>query len=318
MRRALIVAWSPAAVLSACLVASALAGGAGYRAIRPMADAQLVLASDCVAHHVQSVLASRLRALESMAAIDARLPDGPERVQQRRAMIDSLSRLHPELAWIGFADRPGRVTVAQPDLLAQADVSGRDWWSAALRGPYLGGVHEAPPLAPAPTADTRPGAAPVEPSRLLEVAVPLRGADGEPYGVLAAHVDARRVISARDEMSEVAAPLADVDVLVLQRDGTTLSGRRVRLDPAGTANAAGVRDGALDDRPRTFSVHPVDGDVVVARLGWRVAVGRDPAVQEAPARRFLGWSIAAGAVVGAFGAIAVALAAGAGPHKSVA
>jgi hypothetical protein len=317
MRRALIAAWSPAAVLVAALVASTLAGFVGHRALDRMADAQLQVAGDYVAHHLQSVLASRLRALESVAAIDAQADPGAERERERPAMIDSLVRLHPEFVWVGFVDVPGSVSVAHRGLLEGADVSGRDWWSAALKGPHLGGAHDAewPPSALA--RDAWPGATRSDPPRVLDIAVPLRGADGEPYGVLAAHVDAGWVVSVRDELAVVAEPLGDVDVTVLQRDGSTLSGRRVRLGPQVGTGPGGIRDGAIDDRPRTFGVRAIDGDVVVSRLGWLVAVGRDPALHEAPARRFLGWSIAGGAVVGAIGAIAVGLAAGAAARKPV-
>jgi diguanylate cyclase len=318
MRRALIVAWSPAAVLVAALVASTLAGIVGHRALTRMADAQLEVAGAYVAHHFQSMLVSRLRALESVAAIDAQSDLGAERERQRHAMIDSLVRLHPEFVWVGFAEVPGTVTAAYRDLLEGADVSGRDWWSAALKGPYLGGVHEVALPASALARDARPGATRADPPRLLDVAVPLRRADGEPYGVLAAHLDAGWVVAVRDEMAVVAEPLADVDVAVLQRDGSTLSGRRVRLGPQIGAGPGGIRDGAIDDRPRTFGVRPIDGDVVVSRLGWQVAVGRDPALHEAPARRFLGWSIAGGAVVGAIGAIAVGLAAAARARRPIA
>ncbi len=269
------------------------------------------MAGHYVAHHFNAAFVSRLRALESVAAIDAQAAAEADRERQRRAMIDSLVRLHPELVWVGFAEVPGRVAVAHRDLLAQADVSGRDWWASALKGPYLGGAHEATLLGPALARDAVAGAPRAEPVRLLDVAVPLRAADGEPYGVLAAHVDARWVVEVRDEMAAVAQPLADVDVLVLQRDGTTLSGRRVTLEPPGQDAPGGTLRGALDDGARTFSVIPVDGDVVVSRLGWRVAVARDPALHEAPARRFLGWAVAGGAVVGALGALAVALSGGA-------
>jgi len=305
MRRTLIVAWSPAAVLAGCLVASLLTGAIGYRSLQRMADDQLAVAGDFVAHHVESVLASRLRAVESVAAIDAQ-SDDTGRDRERRAMIASLVRLHPEFAWVGFAERPGRVAVALRGMLEGEDVSRRDWWAAGLRGPYLGDAHEARMLASllSPAADAgRRG-----PLRLLDVAVPLRRGDGEPHGVLAAHVDAGWVDTVRQELADVARPLGDLDVVVVQRDGATLSGAVLRLDASAAADGTVARPGALDGRPRRFSVHPVDGDVVVARLGWQVAVGRAVELHDAAARRFLAASIAGGAIVGVLGAVAVAVA----------
>lgn len=77
IRRSLIAAWSPAAVLLACLVASAVAGVAGYRALRGMADAQLEAAGDYVAHHVQSPLVSRLRRSRARPRWARPCPTGP-------------------------------------------------------------------------------------------------------------------------------------------------------------------------------------------------------------------------------------------------
>ncbi len=320
MRRALIVAWSPAVVLAACLLASALAGVVGYRALVRIADEQLALTGRYVAHHFESVFASRLSALAGVAAMDAQTGDRAERTRQRRAMIGSLVRLHPEFSWVGFAERPGRVDVAYRDLLAGVDVSDRDWWRAALNGPYLGGTGPAVLRAPQRAGGAVPAAAARSdgsdgPATLLELAVPMRGPAGEPYGVLAAHVDARWVIAVRDEMTQVAGSPSDVDVLVLQREGIPVSGRRLELDPSAAAGDA-IRAGTLDGLPRTFSVHPIEGDVVVSRLGWRVAVARDPQVHRAPARRFLAWSIAGGAFVGAVAAAAVALAGAAAGRRA--
>lgn len=308
MRRTLIVAWSPAAVLAACLVASLLTGAIGYRSLQRMADDQLAVAGDFVAHHVESVLASRLRALESVAAIDA-LADDTRRERERRAMIASLVRLHPEFAWVGFVEPPGRVAVALRGMLEGEDVAHRDWWNAALKGPHLGDAHEARMLASLlPPAAGASGAVRRGPLRLLDVAVPLRRGDGEPRGVLAAHVDVAWVGAVRQELAEVARPLGDLDVVLVQRDGTTLAGAVLRLDAPAATDETAARHGELDGRPRRFSVHPVDGDVVVARLGWRVAVGRAVGLHDAAARRFLGGSIAGGAILGVLGAVAVAVA----------
>lgn len=313
MRRAVIVAWSPAAVLAACLAASALAGAAGYRTLERAADAQLALAGGYVAHHVQTVLASRLRALEGVAAMDPRA-DGPaDRSRRRQALIDSLVRLHPELSWVGFVEPPGRVAVAYRDPLAGEDVSGRHWWSAALIGPYLGEARPATPAPPRPEAvavgDPPEGPGPAaDAARPIDLAVPLRTAAGDACGVLAAQLDARWVLELRDEAAAVAGSLAGVEVLVLRRDGSAVAAHRIGLDPPGGPGEA-IRSGTLDGRPATFAVLALEGDVVVSRLGWRVAVGRDRQSHEAPARRFLAWSVAGGALVGLAVAAALALAA---------
>ena len=311
MRSSFASAWLPAGILSACLLVAGVAGMLGHRAMVRSANEQLAVAGQYAAHHIGEQLLSRLRALESIAAVDAAALDGgtrddpDERDARRRVMIGSLARLYPELLWIGFAEPPGRVSIALRDLLAGRDVSARPWWTAGLRGPFIGDAHEAVMLAdlldrPRPSA---------EPLRLLDIAVPLRGAGGAPQGVLAAHVDVAWLRQMRADLADVADRLEGIEMTVLLEGGDAI-GRKVEL---GSEPADGrPLSGAVDGEPRLVSVHPIGGDVVVRRLGWRVAVSRARDVHERIARRFLAWSLAVGAMAG----IAAAAGAAAAAHRA--
>jgi hypothetical protein len=294
-----------AIALAACFAVALAAAGVGHRALETRADAELEMAGRYAAHQIEAAFVARIRALSSVAALDADGSDPAARDEARRDAIATLVRLYPEFVWLGFAQRPGRIAVAHRDLLAGADVSGRDWWEAGLRGPFLGDVHPALLLGPI-LPPTRDG----EPPRLLDVAVPLRDAGGgAAHGVLAGHLDAGWVSMLRDGLRDVAEPVAGIDVVLLQRDGRTPSGREVRGPGDAPVPATGVArfEGTLDGAPRVFFAVPIDGDVVVSRLGWRALIARPPEDHLAAARRFVRASLGVGVLAGLVAALAIAL-----------
>ena len=298
-----VATWLPAFVLLACIAAGALAGVLGQRRLLRAADTHLLVAGEFAANHVSWLLASRVRALENTALLDAQVTEPGARAGLRARLIAGLLDRHPELLWAGFADQPGRVSIASRGVLVGGDVSARPWWRAGLRGPFLGEVHEMTVLAPLL------GAAGASPPRLIDIAVPLREGVAAPYGVLAAHIDAHWVIRIREELDAIVAPLDGIEILVLQRDGSTVVGPAFQPDSAlpDRMDAGGLRtSGRVDGVPRVVTVHSVSGDVVVDRLGWRVLMARDPRVHDGAGRGLLADALAAGSGVGVVAALWVA------------
>lgn len=291
-------AWTPLAALVAPLLAAAIVGTAGARRIEAAADAQLASSASIVAYHVESLLTARLRALESIAAFESPMGEGAPLAEFRRAMIASLALRYPEFVWVGFTDSAGRVDAARDGLLAGTDVSERDWWRAARAGPHVGEVHAGQLLAPLlpPDRDGRP-------RRFLDLAVPLRRANGEVYGVLGAHIDAGWMIAVRDELTRMLDASQGALVRLRQQDGMTMA-----REPLVVAeqDAGGRMTGTLGGRPMEMAVQPLGGDVVVARLRWQAVVMRDPAEHRAPARSFLLLALGVGGAIGAAAAGAVA------------
>ena len=283
MRHRLLHAWAPLAALLASLVVSAAAGTLGARRIDAAADAQLEAAAAGAAFNFESMLGARLRALESIAAFDSPLGGGGQESAFRRAMLQSIGLRYPEFAWIGFTDAAGRVDAARDGMLVGADVSARDWWQAGLRGPYLGEVHEAKLL-----ASLLPPGRDGEPHRFLDIAVPIRAADGTIRGVLGGHVDARWMIGVRDEIARTMASVGGMTLRLMLRDGTTVARETLHLDPAGEG---GRRSATLEGRPMAAVARPLGGDVVVERLGWQVVALRDADAHAAAGRSFLSAAI---------------------------
>ena len=100
---------------------------------------------------------------------------------RRRAVLDQVQASYGYYSWIGMAGLDGRVEVATRGLLEGADVSKRPWFHNALQGKHAGDVHEALLL-----AQLLPSQA--EPWRFVDVAFPFNDAQGQPRGVLAAHL----------------------------------------------------------------------------------------------------------------------------------
>lgn len=304
MRRPLLVAWAPAAVLGSCLAVAAAIAATGHRALEDFADAQLALAGGVAAHQLESLLVARVRTLEGVGALDAAFGPGPVRAAARRAAIGGLMRTHPEFVWVAFADAPGRLDVASPGEPAPGarSVAAREWWRAAQRGPFLGGPH------PAPTAEEAAGEGMVAGGgpRLLDIAVPLRQGAAEPYGVLAAQVDPRWLVAVCQELERAFRPHLEVDLAFVRRDGRPVVGKASTLaGPGDPAEPDGPRQGMLAARHREVAVHPIEGDVVVSRLAWRAVIGRDPGSHAGAAQRYVAQALAIGAVVGLLGALVV-------------
>ncbi|RPH43198.1 MAG: hypothetical protein EHM87_14530 [Burkholderiales bacterium] len=298
--------WIPAFVLSACVAVGAGAGLLGQRHQGRSAETQLLVTGEIAAGHYSGLLVARLRALENAAMLDAYMPDadaGP-RDAMRAALVEGLAGRYPEFSWIGFADASGLVGTASEGRSTGSDASASAWWRAGMQGPYLGDVRDA-------EAAAASGDAARDRSALhrLAIAVPLRRGDAAPHGVLAAQVDADWVIQVREELLAIVRPLGGIELRVLLRDGTTVSGSRFEPDAIlpERLDAGGFRlTGLVDGIPRIVSVHRVGGDVVVDRLGWRILVVRDPDIHQDSGRRALGVALATGTGVGLLAAVAVA------------
>lgn len=192
--------------------------------------------------------------------------------------IDRLRTGRPHYAWIGVTDAAGKVIAANEDILVGRDVSQRPWFEGGRQGPYLGDVHLAKLL-----SQILPQPADGEPLRFIDLAAPLKKADGELLGTLGVHVDwrwAREVIST---LHSEDARNAGVLVYIFDQAGQAihqpegLKGAQPLPDPLVTVHGAALRtwgDGQS---------HLTAGSRLPARpgepdLGWTVVV-RQPAEQ---------------------------------------
>ena len=215
------------------------------------------------------------------------LHPGGGKLEERRAVLDSIGQSYGYYDWIGMAGLDGRVQVAANALLEGADVSQRPWFRNALKGINVGDVHEAVLLAKLlPSHDG-------EPRRFVDVAFPYKDAAGKTLGVLGVHLSWQW---ARSVERSVIAPLAargKVEALIVGNDGKVLLGpaslQGKKLDLPSLRAAQRQDAGTLVERwpdgtdylvgfsrSRGFEAYP--------GMGWTVLVRQAEREAYAPAR----------------------------------
>jgi diguanylate cyclase (GGDEF)-like protein/PAS domain S-box-containing protein len=193
-----------------------------------------------------------------------------------RDALQTLQRKAPVCAWIGVADRNGRVLAATGRLLEGADVSARPWFKAGLQGPAAGDVHGAVLL-----EKVLPRQA--EPWRFVDLAAPVV-VHGVTRAVVGAHLSWEW---ARDIERQLLAPVLrdqGIQSFIVQQGGQVL------LGPAGTEgktlNLAALASAAAGG---SVVAWPSEGEFVTALvatqgrdayrgLGWTVVVRQPPGV----------------------------------------
>lgn len=199
--------------------------------------------ADLAAHLRQTIdtnIDERLGDMEVLTGVARTTAATPE---ARRTWAEAVRTTYPAYAWIGFADREGRVTASTGGMLEGASVAARPWFQRGLDQPAVTDVHEAKLLAKLLAALSGD-----EPKRFVDVSAPLRDASGAVVGVVGGHLS----LSWKREMSRatIAAALArepGVEVLILAGDGAVVlgpgdrQGERMLADlPTLTTLAAGT------------------------------------------------------------------------------
>src|SRR5690606_11079051 len=162
-------------------------------------------------------MSARYEAIEMLVGLhELRSGSRPDDV---RALFDGLSESYPRFSWLGYVDRAGEVLVAKDGLLEGRNVSERPWFLGAVKAPYVGDVHPAVLLEQLlPAKD--------DPWRFVDVAMPIRGADGAVTHVLGAHLSWDW---ARDLARTLMSPSVGddhTDLFVVDRNGQVLLGPR--------------------------------------------------------------------------------------------
>ena len=237
---------------------------------------------DAQARHMAERLdlgvAERLDDMRLLALLPL-LHDEPVDATAVRTLFNELARTEPEYAWIGFATADGTVRVASGGLLEGASVGARPWFQAARRGPHLGDVHEAALLARLLPA--QPGG---QPLRLIDVAAPVRNADGSLLGVVGAHLSWRWAERQRDRLLGPEADRGLQELWVLDAQGRVLMGPDDRvgqvLDTPSAHAVAAARSGHLaetwgDGVDYLTGYAQTGRDADGPSVGWRVLV-REP------------------------------------------
>lgn len=128
-------------------------------------------------------LYERYRTL-TLAATLTPLRDPAAHPTERRRVLDAIKDSAPEFAWVGFADRSGRIVSAADGVFENESTERRGWYHLAQRNAHAGPLRSIPELT---STDALGGAGDHAP-RYLDLAVPVLNTDGVFRGVLAAHI----------------------------------------------------------------------------------------------------------------------------------
>ncbi|MFC7476643.1 PAS domain-containing protein [Dankookia sp. GCM10030260] len=301
LRLILAAAFGGIALLAA-LATSLLAGQAASRRVETNQFAMLDSAAARVAERLDRGMAARWRDVQ----VATRLPpmrDPATPPEQRRSILRHLHDTYADYALLAFIGPDGHVVVDSREALEGQDASGLPFLPAAMHGPVVEDVHEAPMLARR-MGDTAP-------LRLIDLAAPVQGADGQLVGIVAAHLDWRWAAAV------VGTPRpGEPEVLILSRTGEVLLGPAALLG-RGLETASIRRD--LVDFPDgagfLAALQPTEGwrdgpGLGWPGLGWQVLARRPAAQALAPAgalqRDILLYGLAASAVAALLGWFAAA------------
>ncbi|MBY6090859.1 cache domain-containing protein [Maritimibacter alkaliphilus] len=137
-------------------------------------------------------------------------------------IIEGLQGEGTRLSWVGYAGTDGIVRAASDGLLVGADVSQRPWFRNGLQNGFAGDVHEAVLLANALQKEGE------EPLRFIDLAQPVRDADGSVVGVVAMHINMNWLVDTVRETGRIMA----IDLFLINAAGDVI------VAPEGTAPGA--------------------------------------------------------------------------------
>jgi two-component system, sensor histidine kinase len=241
----------------------------------------------------------RLRDIKVAASLEA-MSDPTTTIDAKRLILKRLQETYPAYAILTYISPAGKILATSNGMIEGADVSKREYFIEGSKRPFALDVHDAILLA---KLLGEPGK---DPPRFVDLAAPVRGADGALVAVLAAHLDWAWADELQQALIEPLRKRMDgLEVLILSEDGTVLLGPPALLKQKLTGQKSAARAVARltgyqierwpDGESRITGFSPSRGFKDFEGLGWSVLVRQPTAIAFAPAER-LGWEIlAAGA-----------------------
>lgn len=233
-----------------------------------------------LAGRIDRGLYERLNDMRALALMP--MLDQPEQNEQPlRDLFDLMQLNYPDYIWIGVVGADGRIRIGSRGLLEGEDASGRPWFIAGRKDPYVGDLHGAPLLSKYMTG---PGG---EPLSVLDVAAPVHDDFGVVVGVMIAQLSWRWAEGLRQDQMRPSRANDPVEVFFLNAAGEVIMGPealrgQVLRTPSALAVGRGERGSVLetwpDGREYLTGFVPTEGHEIYGRLGWTVLV-RKEAVQ---------------------------------------
>lgn len=213
----------------------------------------------------------------------------PTDLAETRRILDTLQAAVPQFSWVGLLDPAGTVRAATGGILEGASIAHRPVYLEALKGPFIGEVHDAKLLAHKLPNDTG------EPMRFVDISLPIHGPDGTLQAILATHLSWGWAREIEASLIGGLKQRRDVELYIVSNTGEVL------LSPKGvqqTFDALDLRALALaraNGRGWVVETWPDGGDYLTgyaleaghqsyAGLGWTVLTRRPVAEAFQPIR----------------------------------
>jgi two-component sensor histidine kinase len=247
----------------------------------------------------------RWRDIQVAASLDT-MRDPNVTMEAKSVVIERLRSTYPEYAAVAFMSPDGHVRAATIPQMVGANIAQRDFFVEGSKASFVGDVHDAILLAKILGND------PADPPRFVDLAAPVRAADGSLVGVIGAHLYwtwAQELEQALRSAAQERYP--GIEVLVLARDGTVLLGPRAllktSLQTVGAMSAtAGAHGSSVetwpDGRDYLSGFTRTTGHRDYPGLGWSVLVRQNADTAFAPVsaiqRRIAGWGALVALLIG--------------------
>ncbi|ETT63188.1 diguanylate cyclase [Paenibacillus sp. FSL R7-277] len=206
-----------------------------------------------------------------------------EPVEQAEAgrLLNQLKKSLPVFTWVGFLDKTGNVVASTDRILQGTNISQRPVFQQALKGTFVGDVHDAVLLSKLLQSKTG------EALQFVDVSVPVMDKQGQTSGVLAAHLSWEW---SREVEASIVNPLKErlkgVEVFVVSKKDDTillgpeaLTGKRMTAAVLQQARSGKSSYAIEQDRGRDSYLTGYaygDGYMNYPGLGWTVII-RQPA-----------------------------------------
>jgi diguanylate cyclase (GGDEF)-like protein len=162
-----------------------------------------------------------------------------------RRILENLQHQFTDYAWIGIAEPDGKVLAATGGLLENRDVSSRPWFYASQQEVSASDYHPAVLL-----GKLLPQVS--DPWRFVDIAGPIRGADGTLRGVLAIHLSWGWARGLARTLLTPAQRDIGAEIIVVRNDGVVLLGPEdileKRISTASLTLALQGKTGAVTER----------------------------------------------------------------------
>jgi diguanylate cyclase (GGDEF)-like protein len=205
-----------------------------------------------------------------------------------RDIVENLQRHFSDYAWIGIAEPDGNVLAATGGLLENHDVTARPWFHSGQQEVTASDYHPAVMLGKLLPQSP-------DPWRFVDIAGPIRNADGSLRGVLAIHLSWTWARSLARELLTPAQRDIGAEIIVVRSDGVVLLGPddilEKRISTESLRLAQQGKTGAIMERwpdGRTYVTgYSLSGNSRErARLHWAVLVRQTEQAAMASAHQF--------------------------------